>query len=152
MRSAPSAAPPSIWRGGWAWTRRRASEIGIAVTEVATNQLKHAGGGALLLRACRSDHEAGVAFVATDRGPGMSDMRLSLADGHSTAGTLGIGLGAISRLSSTWDIYSLPGRGTVVAASFGPCETTSAGRARQRSDPADERTGHLRRRGRRARR
>ena len=103
----------------------RASEIGIAVTEVAANQLKHAGGGALLLRACRSDHEAGVAFVAADRGPGMSDVGACLADGHSTTGTLGIGLGAVSRLASTWDIYSLPGRGTVVAASFGLCDTTS---------------------------
>lgn len=104
---------------------RRAGEIGIAVTEVATNQLKHAGGGTLLLRACRSDHKAAVAFVAMDHGPGMSDVGACLADGHSTSGTLGIGLGAISRLSSMWDIYSLPGRGTVVAASFGLCDPTS---------------------------
>lgn len=100
----------------------RASEIGIAATEVAGNQLKHAGGGTFLLRACRSRRGGGVGFVAADRGPGIPDVDAAMQDGHSTTGTLGIGLGAISRLATSCDVYSVPGRGTVVAATFGVCD------------------------------
>jgi hypothetical protein len=45
-------------------------------------------------------------------------------DGHSTTGTLGIGLGAVSRLSSHVDGYSQRGSGTVVAAQFWPAGVT----------------------------
>ena len=37
----------------------------------------------------------------------------SARDGHSTAGTLGIGLGAIARLADEFDVYSRAGSGTV---------------------------------------
>jgi anti-sigma regulatory factor (Ser/Thr protein kinase) len=100
----------------------RASEIGIAATEVAGNQLKHAGGGTFLLRACRGLRGGGVGFVAADRGPGIPDVDAAMQDGHSTTGTLGIGLGAIARLATTCDVYSVPGAGTVVAATFGVCD------------------------------
>jgi anti-sigma regulatory factor (Ser/Thr protein kinase) len=104
---------------------QRAHEIGIAVTEVASNQIKHAGGGVLLLRACRSDGDCGVELVAYDSGPGILDLPEAMTDGRSTSGTLGIGLGAVARLASSWDLYSMPGRGTVIAAGFGPCETAT---------------------------
>jgi anti-sigma regulatory factor (Ser/Thr protein kinase) len=105
----------------------RAAEIGIAVTEVATNQVKHAGGGAILLRACRAVHEAGVEVVAVDAGPGMRDVEVAMLDGHSTAGSLGIGLGAVGRLSTTWDVFTAPGRGTVLSAAFGLAGTVGEG-------------------------
>jgi hypothetical protein len=41
-------------------------------------------------------------------------------DGHSTAGTLGIGLGAIQRLADFSDLYSAPGHSTALAARFRP--------------------------------
>jgi hypothetical protein len=41
-------------------------------------------------------------------------------DGHSTAGTLGVGLGAIQRLADFADLYSRPGRGTSLVARFLP--------------------------------
>jgi Stage II sporulation protein E (SpoIIE) len=44
----------------------------------------------------------------------------ALRDGHSTAGTLGIGLGAIRRLADFSDLYSVPGHGTALAARFRP--------------------------------
>ena len=49
-------------------------------------------------------------------GPGMSDVGRCLADGYSTAGSLGTGLGAIARLSDDYAIYSQPGGGTAVWA------------------------------------
>src|SRR6201999_2257466 len=56
-------------------------------------------------------------LVAIDLGPGMADLTVSARDGHSTAGTLGIGLGAIARQATELDAFSLPGRGTVLTAS-----------------------------------
>ncbi|MFI1018677.1 ATP-binding SpoIIE family protein phosphatase [Streptomyces sp. NPDC020965] len=98
----------------------RASEVALAVSEASTNLQRHAEDGALLLRVLRTPDRAGVEFVTVDTGPGMADVSAALADGASTAGTLGIGLGAVARLADTFDIHSLPGRGTVMAAQFWP--------------------------------
>ncbi|MFR9805259.1 ATP-binding protein [Pseudonocardia sp. RS010] len=98
----------------------RAAEVGLAVTEIGTNVLRHGGGGAVLLRAVHSDRAGALEIVAVDTGPGMSDVPTSSRDGHSTTGTLGVGLGAIGRLADTLDIGSRPGRGTVLVARFRP--------------------------------
>ncbi|MGW0927970.1 ATP-binding SpoIIE family protein phosphatase [Streptomyces sp. NPDC002644] len=97
---------------------QRCAEVALAVSEAATNLRRHAVDGALLVRVVRTPHHAGVEFVTTDAGPGMADVSRSLTDGTSTAGTLGIGLGAISRLADTFRLHSLPGRGTVLTARF----------------------------------
>src|SRR4029079_434495 len=54
--------------------------------------------------------------VTIDAGPGVRDVTAALRDGHSTAGTLGIGLGAIQRLADFADLYSRPGHGTSLVA------------------------------------
>ncbi|MYX74803.1 ATP-binding SpoIIE family protein phosphatase [Streptomyces sp. BpilaLS-43] len=97
---------------------QRCAEVALAVSEAATNLRRHAVDGAFLLRTVRTPGDAGLEFVTTDEGPGMADVAHSLADGTSTAGTLGIGLGAISRLADSFDLHSLPGRGTVLTARF----------------------------------
>jgi anti-sigma regulatory factor (Ser/Thr protein kinase) len=95
-----------------------AGKVGLAVTEVATNVLKHAGNGQLLLRALRSDEINGIEIIALDKGPGIADVAASLRDGHSTSGTMGAGLGALSRLSEGFEIFTQPGRGTAVRLEF----------------------------------
>jgi anti-sigma regulatory factor (Ser/Thr protein kinase) len=90
-------------------------KIELAVTEAATNLLKHAGQGKIILRPVgRSMLE----LLAVDKGPGMADPDKCLRDGYSTAGTAGTGLGAISRLADLFDVYSQPGKGTVLLAQF----------------------------------
>jgi anti-sigma regulatory factor (Ser/Thr protein kinase) len=111
----------------------RAAEVALAVTEAATNVQRHAVDGALLLRTVRSGDKAGVEFLTVDSGPGMTDVSAALADGTSSAGTLGIGLGAVSRLADHFDLHSVPGRGTVMAARFWP--RTGDGRAVVASSP-----------------
>ncbi|MFE6158186.1 ATP-binding SpoIIE family protein phosphatase [Streptomyces sp. NPDC056486] len=96
----------------------RVAEVAIAVTEAATNVQRHATDGALLLRTLHTQDEAAVEFVTVDSGPGMVDVTASLADGASSAGTLGIGLGAVARLADHFDVHSVPGKGTVMAAQF----------------------------------
>jgi anti-sigma regulatory factor (Ser/Thr protein kinase) len=97
----------------------RAEQLALACTEAATNLAKHAREGTLLLRITRDGDWASIELVTIDSGPGMTDVGAALRDGHSTAGTLGIGLGAIHRAADFCDVYSLPGRGTSLAARFG---------------------------------
>ncbi|MFF9084184.1 ATP-binding protein [Streptomyces rubiginosohelvolus] len=120
-----AAEMPSAARGAAATLARRigldgyrASEVALAVTEAATNLQRHARDGALLLRVLRTSDRAGVEFLTVDTGPGMADVEAALADGTSSGGTLGIGLGAVARLADAFDVHSLPGRGTVMAAQF----------------------------------
>ena len=93
----------------------RIADLSIVATETASNLVKHADEGMLLVRPARVPDRAGVEILALDRGPGMADISRAIGDGHSTAGTLGIGLGAIVRQSSWSDLHSVPGLGTVMA-------------------------------------
>jgi anti-sigma regulatory factor (Ser/Thr protein kinase) len=94
-------------------------QVAIVATEAATNLLKHAGGGEVLLNTtaeAEPDAQPGLELLALDRGPGMANLEQCLRDGFSTSGSNGQGLGAIRRLSTSCDIYSGAGRGTAVLA------------------------------------
>jgi anti-sigma regulatory factor (Ser/Thr protein kinase) len=99
---------------------RRIADLAIVTAEIAGNLVKHADQGMLLIRAVRTPEQAGVEIVALDSGPGMADVAHAIGDGHSTAGTLGIGLGAIVRQSDWSDLHSVPGKGTVLVAQVWP--------------------------------
>ena len=90
-----------------------AGHLAIAVTEVASNIVKHAQRGSIALRCLQPDGVAGVEVLAMDRGPGMANVAESLRDGHSTAGSPGTGLGAVQRLTTGLEIYSQAGKGTI---------------------------------------
>lgn len=91
-------------------------KVALVVNEVATNLIKHAGGGQLLARSLESGGRAGLEILALDGGPGLANIGHALADGYSTSGSPGTGLGAIIRLATFFDIYSLPGQGTALLA------------------------------------
>jgi hypothetical protein len=101
--------------------------VSIAATELANNLLRHAGGGELLIQRLGTEDESTVELLAIDRGGGMENIERCMADGYSTAGTPGTGLGAIRRLASEFDIHSEPGEGTVVMARFGAVQTVRHG-------------------------
>jgi hypothetical protein len=65
-------------------------------------------------------------IVAVDSGAGIPSLARAMTDGFSTAGTPGLGLGAVKRLSRSFDIFSAiepeAARGTVVSAVIGPEE------------------------------
>jgi anti-sigma regulatory factor (Ser/Thr protein kinase) len=94
-------------------------QVAIVVTEAATNLVKHGGGGAILLNRLETAGAPRMEILAIDKGPGMGDVERFMADGYSTAGSPGNGLGAIARLSNFHEIYSSPGLGTVVLAHLG---------------------------------
>jgi anti-sigma regulatory factor (Ser/Thr protein kinase) len=98
----------------------RTDQLALAVTEAASNLYKHASQGSLLLCVNRDAAAPGIDLVTIDSGPGLPDVSAAMRDGHSTAGTLGIGLGAIRRLADFSDLYSRPGHGTALIARFWP--------------------------------
>ena len=92
------------------------SGAAIVGLEAATNLLKHASGGAAYISKLSPLGAPGVEIIAYDRGPGITDIPRSVVDGYSTVQTTGTGLGAIARIASVFDIYSEPGKGTVLVA------------------------------------
>lgn len=95
-----------------------AGRVALVATELASNLLKHAGSGELHLRALPREGAPGVELLAVDRGQGF-DLHQCLADGFSTGGTQGIGLGAVVRQADVFDVYA-DTRGAAVLARVYP--------------------------------
>jgi anti-sigma regulatory factor (Ser/Thr protein kinase) len=95
-----------------------ASNVAIIVTELAMNLAKHAANGELLLHGLKRQNSVGVEVLALDRGPGMANVGQCLLDGYSSAGSPGTGLGAVQRLSTLFDVHSVPQLGTAVLARY----------------------------------
>lgn len=91
-----------------------AGRVALLATELASNLLKHAGQGALHLRAVPGADGQGIELLAVDRAQGF-DAATCLADGYSTQGTQGIGLGAVTRLAEVFDMHT-DARGSVLMA------------------------------------
>ena len=108
----------------------RSGAAALAATEMATNLVKHAGNGTMLLQRVQENGSSGLRLIAIDKGPGIADVTKALQDGHSTAGSLGTGLGAVRRASDIFEIYSAVGLGTLIRADFWPdrCPSSTAER------------------------
>ncbi|HET6235821.1 MAG TPA: ATP-binding SpoIIE family protein phosphatase [Acetobacteraceae bacterium] len=96
----------------------RVPQVAIVVTELATNLIKHGGGGHILAARCDDEAGAGLEVLALDRGSGMTEVARCMQDGYSTAGSPGNGLGAVARLTDDLRVYSRPDRGCVIMARF----------------------------------
>ncbi|MES2978335.1 MAG: ATP-binding SpoIIE family protein phosphatase [Pseudomonadota bacterium] len=90
--------------------------LAIIATEVSTNLVKYGVRGSVTLNRYAEAGVHGVELVAMDHGPGLRNLAMSMRDGHSTAGSLGIGLGSVKRAATFLDIYTLLGQGTAVLA------------------------------------
>lgn len=91
-----------------------AGEVAIVVSELATNLVRHAQGGQLVLQPVDDGcSRAGLEILAIDHGPGIANVGAALRDGFTTGTTPGTGLGAVRRLSAEFDLYSNDA-GTVV--------------------------------------
>lgn len=98
-----------------------AGHAALVTTELATNLVKHGGGGSIL---AGSDDESPETLLvaAIDRGPGISNVGAAMRDGFSTAGSPGTGLGAIARAAQSTDLYSFPDRGTALVCRIAEAE------------------------------
>ncbi|MFJ8083161.1 SpoIIE family protein phosphatase [Streptomyces sp. NPDC096205] len=123
----------------------RTAGAALVATELATNLLKHGGGGQVLLEItsppapAHGDERAGVVqILAVDHGPGIADVAAAMRDGHSTAGSLGAGLGTCRRTADDFALHSAPGRGTIALARIAP-----RGTSRPLADPGPARAGGI---------
>jgi anti-sigma regulatory factor (Ser/Thr protein kinase) len=108
----------AVVAGRLGFDETRGGRVALVVTEAASNLVKHAGQGELIVQGLTGQATTGwLEVLAMDRGPGMSDLGRCLVDGYSTAGSNGNGLGAISRLADGFAVHSTPGAGTVLRAS-----------------------------------
>lgn len=89
-------------------------KVALVITEAATNLIKHAAQGDIVVRLLRAGSVMGLEILAIDSGPGMTDLALNMRDGMSTVGTWGVGLGAMQRMADEFDIYTRPGKGTAI--------------------------------------
>ena len=94
------------------------ARIALVATELATNLLKHAGSGEIVIGRYADREGDGLEILSLDKGGGMVDVSKSLQDGVSTAESSGTGLGAVKRQSDHFGIWSIPGHGTAVMARF----------------------------------
>ena len=92
-----------------------ATLIATAISELARNIVSYARRGEIALKIVNGAGRQGLSIVASDRGPGIPDIRQALRDGFSTSGSLGMGLPGVRRLMDEFEITSSPGLGTTVA-------------------------------------
>lgn len=85
-----------------------------AVSELARNAYVHGGGGRLLIEYPSHSGRQGLRLTISDSGPGIRDVEEALADGFTTGGGLGHGLGGAKRLMDEFAVRSTPGQGTTV--------------------------------------
>jgi anti-sigma regulatory factor (Ser/Thr protein kinase) len=93
--------------------------LAIVVTEAATNIVRHAGRGVIVLRALHTGTTAAIEMLALDKGPGIPDVARAMRNGYSTSGTSGQGLGGIQRLADLFGIHSEREKGTALLARIG---------------------------------
>ena len=72
--------------------------ICVAVSELSSNIQKYANSGLIIFRSIKEQSKKGIQIIAEDHGPGITNIELSLIDGYSTSGTLGLGLAGVNRL------------------------------------------------------
>lgn len=84
-----------------------AGEIAIAASELAVNLAVHQTlNGRIVFAVLEEGNNRGLELQSLDDGPGIADIRLALLDGYSNRESLGVGLGAVSRLMDEFEIQS----------------------------------------------
>ncbi|MBA3773067.1 MAG: SpoIIE family protein phosphatase [Ramlibacter sp.] len=86
----------------------------LVATEISTNLVKYGRQGAVTVSTFAEWRIKGLQMVAVDHGPGFSNFVASARDGHSTGGSLGIGLGAVMRHCDLFDVYTVEAQGSAL--------------------------------------
>src|SRR5262249_7103177 len=86
-------------------------EIALVVSELASNVIKHATGGIFQFTSLERGGRTGLCIECEDTGGGLANPDQALTDGYSTAGSLGIGLGAVNRLMDDLELHNRAGEG-----------------------------------------
>jgi serine/threonine-protein kinase RsbT len=88
--------------------------LATAISELARNIIRYAKKGEILIASVQSGDRVGITVVARDNGPGIANVSLSMQDGFSTSGGLGLGLPGVKRLMDEFHLVSDVNKGTTV--------------------------------------
>jgi serine/threonine-protein kinase RsbT len=90
--------------------------IATAASELATNIVKYAKEGEVILKIIQRDRQLGIEIIARDDGPGIRDIEQVMQDNFSTSkSSLGLGLPSVQRIMDEFKIESQQGHGTIVS-------------------------------------
>jgi anti-sigma regulatory factor (Ser/Thr protein kinase) len=97
----------------------------LVATELSTNLVRHAKPGGWVL--VRPVPPGGMEFLAVDHGPGIGDLPAALSGQSPAPRGLGLGLGAVQRASTRFDVDTGPAGTTVLSIVDGPADQDWAG-------------------------
>jgi signal transduction histidine kinase/response regulator RpfG family c-di-GMP phosphodiesterase len=89
------------------------TRIATAVSEIARNAFKYAGGGAVEFQLETTQPQSFMVTVR-DKGPGIADLKAILDGRYKSETGMGMGIIGAKRLMDAFDIQSAPGEGTRV--------------------------------------
>ncbi|WP_391117875.1 anti-sigma regulatory factor [Psychrobacillus sp. L3] len=92
------------------------ARITTAISELARNIYLYAGKGNIEIKQITQGNMQGLLVIASDQGPGISDVRKVMEDGYTTSGGLGAGLPGVKRLMDDFKIETIFGEGTTISA------------------------------------
>ncbi|MFF2753915.1 anti-sigma regulatory factor [Psychrobacillus sp. NPDC058041] len=92
------------------------ARITTAISELARNIYLYAGKGNIEIKQITEGNLTGLLVIASDKGPGISDVRKVMEDGYTTSGGLGAGLPGVKRLMDDFKIETALGEGTTISA------------------------------------
>ncbi|ATP42039.1 ATP-binding protein [Solibacillus sp. R5-41] len=90
------------------------ARITTAISELARNIYLYARTGEIVIEHIEESGKYGIRITATDKGPGIDNVRKVMEDGYSTSGGLGAGLPGVKRLMDAMAIHTTVGKGTMV--------------------------------------
>lgn len=90
------------------------ARITTAISELARNIYLYASTGEIIIERIQENGKNGIRIMATDKGPGIDNVRKVMEDGYSTSGGLGAGLPGVKRLMDEMQIQTIVGKGTVI--------------------------------------
>ncbi len=92
------------------------ARITTAISELARNIYLYAGKGEIEIERISYKGLSGITIIASDDGPGISDVRKVMEDGYTTSGGLGAGMPGVKRLMDEFKIETELGVGTKITA------------------------------------
>ncbi len=91
------------------------ARITTAISELARNIYLYAGKGTIEIKQITEGNLKGLLVIASDKGPGIPDVRRVMEDGYTTSGGLGAGLPGVKRLMDEFKIETNVGEGTTIS-------------------------------------
>lgn len=88
--------------------------IASTISELGRNIVEHAERGEISVRGDESLGNTAIVITATDRGPGIRDVRGTLQEGSDSTRMLGLGLPGVRRIMDEFEVVSKPRQGTTV--------------------------------------